>query len=475
MWLLTLLKKRRKASFILPGTPLAIYSVVKTPAWAGYCCKIKRSSDNATRDIGFTPAGYMDSLAALAFVGASTLTVETWYDQSGNGYDATASSNQPTITSGNTIGGIQPITFCSSASGGNTKLTIPAGIAVSTQNFTACMAYAAGGGWLNFNGLFGVGTQVNLWWEKLVGVIQGASVFTSGDKKLFSPRQGAVDSVILSGSASQRILRNNGNSQTNASPYTLATTAGGYIGASSVVTTEGNEIFAFVVYGGELNSSDKALVDTGFKNTFHAMTPYTTRLICDGDSITAGFTTGAYLYGYPRVISAALGKSVGLYNIAVPGQTMNTCYSNRVNVTNRYDSAYAKNLNIIFAGTNDIDNKASGTIVGYGTTIFNSYTLPYIQAMQTAGFNKVFVGTAIARTWVGSAQDKIDKEAERLAYNQLIRDNAAANNYVVLDFAGLSQMSDSTNTTYFVDTVHPTRAGYNAMGTYAAAIIGAWI
>lgn len=471
MGLLTLLKKRRKVSLILPGTPAAIYSVVKTPAWTGYCCKIKRSSDSATKDIGFTTAGYMDTLAALAFVGASTLTVETWYDQSGNGYDATASSNQPTITSGNTIRGIQPITFCSSASGGNTKLTIPAGLAVSTQNFTACMAYAAGGGWLNFNSLFGVGTQVNIWWEKATGVLQGSSLFTGGDKKLFSPRQGQVDSVILSGSGAQRILRNNGNSQTVASAYTSATTSGGYIGASSVVTTEGNDIFAFVVYGSELNSSDKALVDAGFKNAFRAMTSYTTKLVCDGDSITAGFTTNCYLYGYPRVISAALGAGVAFYNISVPGQTIQTCYTNRANASNRYDSGYAKNLSLIFGGTNDIDNRASGTITGYGTTIFNSYTLPYIQAMQTAGFGKVFVGTTIARTWVGSAQDKTDKEAERLAYNQLIRDNASANNYVVLDFAGLSQMSDSTNATYFVDTIHPTRLGYNIMGSYATPII----
>ena len=122
-------------------------------------------------------------------------------------------------------------------------------------------------------------------------------------------------------------------------------------------------------------------------------------------------------------------------------------------------------------GTNDIDNRATGTIVGYGTTIWTTYTLPYIQAMQAAGFSKVIVGTAIARTFAGSAQDKIDKEAERIVYNQLIRDNAAANNYVVLDFAGLSEMSVSTNTTYFVDGVHPTRTGYNVMGTYAAPII----
>lgn len=469
--LLTLFNRRSSASLTLPSTPLAVYSVVKTPAWGGACCRIKRASDNTQTDIGFTASGYMDTAAAIAFAAGSIITVEKWYDQSGNGYDATATSNQPTIISGNNIGGVQPLTFCAANGQGNSKLTIPAGLAVSTQGFTACMAHASGGGWLNFNSLFGVGTQINIWFEKITGVLQGSSLFTGGDKKLFSPRQAQIDSVILSGDASQRILRNNGNSQTVASAYSSATTAGGYIGASSVVSTCDLEIFAFVVYGTALNSSDKTLVDTAFKNAFKAITPFTAKIIYDGDSITAGFTTGAYLYGYPRVVSAINGQDATIYNIAVPGDTMANRYTNRAYATARYDSSYTKNISVIFAGTNDIDNRASGTIVGYGTTIWTSYLLPYIQAMQATGFNRVCVGTIIARNWVGSAQDKIDKEAERLVYNQLIRDNAATYGYTVLDFAGLSQMSNYADTTYIVDAVHPTRLGYNVMGTYAALLI----
>lgn len=366
------------------------------------------------------------------------------------------------------------MSFVDSTGSGSSKLTIPSGLAVSTHNFSVAMAYASGGGLLNFNSLLGIGTQINIWWEKYAGVLQGSSTFAGGDKKKFTPRAGQVDSFILSGDASGKYMRLNGNDQSHTA-YSGATTSGAYIGGSTVVAASSIEIFAYVVYGSALSAGDKNSIEAAFATTFKSNLPRTSKIIYDGDSITAGFTTGSYLYGWPRVVSSILGQTLSVVNVAVPGSTINTCYTQRAQVTGRYDSAFAKNVSVIFAGTNDIEGRASGTIAGYGTTVFNTYTLPYIQAMQAAGFTKVLAATAIARTFTGSSTDKSEKETERLAYNQLIRDNAVANNYVVLDFAGLSQMSDSTNATYFIDTVHPTRAGYNIMGTYAEPIIGAWI
>lgn len=474
--LLTLFGNRPSlASLIIPAGALAVYSVVKTPSWAGACVRIERASDSTQLDIGFTSSGYMDTVAALAFAAGSVIRIATWYDQSGNGYDATATTGWPTIISGNTIGGVQPITFIASTGFSNLKLNIPAGLTVSTQSFTACMAFGGGGGLANHNGLFSLGTQVNIWWEKYAGVLQSnsAATFAGGDKKKFTPRQAQVDSMILSGDAAGKYMRHNGNDQSVAA-YTAANPAGATIGTGSVVTTTALEIFAFVVYGTAISAGDKTIVDNGFKTAFKAFTPFTSKIFYDGDSITAGFTVGAYGYGWPRVVSTVNGQNAAVYNVAVPGSSMNTCNINRAQITGRYDSAYAKNVSVIHAGTNDIDNRASGTIVGWGTTVWTTYTLPYIQAMIAAGFTRVIVGTAIARTFAGSAQDKLDKEAERLVYNQLIRDNAAPENFTVLDFAGLAGMSVSTNLTYFVDGVHPTRVGYNVMGTYAAPIIAAY-
>lgn len=60
---------------------------------------IRRASDNATTDIGFTATGAIDIATATTFCNATTCSVVTWYDQSGAGgnlVQATA-GNQPAL------------------------------------------------------------------------------------------------------------------------------------------------------------------------------------------------------------------------------------------------------------------------------------------------------------------------------------------------------------------------------------------
>ena len=68
-------------------------------AYAGPAVRVRRSSDNTELDIGFTASGDLDTVALLAFTGAGSGFVTTWYDQSGNGRDATqtTAANQPRI------------------------------------------------------------------------------------------------------------------------------------------------------------------------------------------------------------------------------------------------------------------------------------------------------------------------------------------------------------------------------------------
>ena len=73
-------------------------------AYLGPAIKVRRDSDNATKDIGFS-GGNLDTATLLAFAGSQTVTVDTWYDQSGGGNDASQSgtSNQPTIVDAGTL------------------------------------------------------------------------------------------------------------------------------------------------------------------------------------------------------------------------------------------------------------------------------------------------------------------------------------------------------------------------------------
>jgi len=78
----------------------AAYSVRKLDKdYTGSCMRVRRSSDEATQDIGFDSNGDLDTAAIASFVGDAYGYVTAWYDQSGNGNNATQSTtaNQPMI------------------------------------------------------------------------------------------------------------------------------------------------------------------------------------------------------------------------------------------------------------------------------------------------------------------------------------------------------------------------------------------
>ena len=78
-------------SFLLddyPGASVA-YSLRKLrSAYSGNCIRVRRSSDNTEQDIGFV-GNNLDTASLLTFCGAGNGFVTAWYDQSGNGRNAT--------------------------------------------------------------------------------------------------------------------------------------------------------------------------------------------------------------------------------------------------------------------------------------------------------------------------------------------------------------------------------------------------
>lgn len=72
-------------------------------AYAGNLLRLRRSSDNAESNFGYVANGDLDAAAIAAFVGGGSGYVTTWYDQSGNGYNAvqTTAANQPLYVASN--------------------------------------------------------------------------------------------------------------------------------------------------------------------------------------------------------------------------------------------------------------------------------------------------------------------------------------------------------------------------------------
>ena len=76
------------ASYLLDTYPaFAAYSVRQLSSTATNSLRVRRTSDNAEQDIGFS-GGWLDESALVTFADGATLYVVKWYDQSGSGYDA---------------------------------------------------------------------------------------------------------------------------------------------------------------------------------------------------------------------------------------------------------------------------------------------------------------------------------------------------------------------------------------------------
>jgi len=86
----------------------AAYSLrrIGPSGYFGPAIRVRRDSDNTLRDIGFTSDGQLDTVGLLDFVGVTgSGFVQTWYDQSGNGRDASqaTTANQPLLLSSGSV------------------------------------------------------------------------------------------------------------------------------------------------------------------------------------------------------------------------------------------------------------------------------------------------------------------------------------------------------------------------------------
>ena len=95
------------ASLLLDLYPSAAvaYSVRKLRTlYTGSAIRVRRSSDNAESDIGFSGAN-LDTSALTTFCSGTNGFVTTWYDQSGNARNATqtTAANQPQIVSSGSV------------------------------------------------------------------------------------------------------------------------------------------------------------------------------------------------------------------------------------------------------------------------------------------------------------------------------------------------------------------------------------
>ena len=103
--------QRRGASFVgalddYTTSLSGAWSVVRRllSSYSGSLVRIRRSSDNAETDVGYTSDGLLDQAAITSFVGSNSAYVTTIYDQVGsNAFTNASASTQPRFVNAGTI------------------------------------------------------------------------------------------------------------------------------------------------------------------------------------------------------------------------------------------------------------------------------------------------------------------------------------------------------------------------------------
>lgn len=150
-----------------PGASVA-YSVRKlSSSYTGYCLKARRGGDNAELDFGFVN-GFLDTAAMKSWGGSNVVGI-IWYDQSGNGRNATNTTGgqNPDLIAGSTlirIGSLAAIDFGQLASDAR-FMQLPTGF----LNGTTTLSYFQAGNMSDIpnGGIFGPSTTNSVGLEVL--------------------------------------------------------------------------------------------------------------------------------------------------------------------------------------------------------------------------------------------------------------------------------------------------------------------
>jgi hypothetical protein len=404
------------------------YSLRKlSSSYSGNALLVRRSSDNATQNIGFLASGYLDTASLKTFVGAGNGFVNTWYDQSGNLRDALQPTlaNQPRIVNAGVIqrmGGVPAIFFT--------------GTSFLTHNSLPTTGYT------------GFTINIVARWTTIgntIGTIQalldnnhtGSQGFVIQDRPdlagkpitcgiAATPAGGGVEDNIQTGNGTSRILTFTGNNTTLAglrdgnvyatraisgTNYTLQSrfVIGAWHNNGSISRFTTGNIAEVVVIPSSLSSTDRTNLECNQSAYFSS--PLTPPAISLGAStpISVGTTTAILPYSistatHYSITWDATAASAGFVNVgnttlpagsisvAVPavGPVGGQSYTGVLTVTNSCTGLSTNyGFTIFITGNNVLDNvnltAANYSSVAYGLRKLSSaYTGPGLQIRRSS-------------------------------------------------------------------------------------------
>lgn len=444
--------------------PYAVYGAQKlVSGYAGPLFQLVRSSDPVTLDVSpYGTGDYPDYAAINAWARGATLTVSKIYDQTGNGHDlvqATA-AKRPSFDTSIRNGNCVPIIVDSSPGEvilksmevGSLTLDVIANSAFFAAQLLVSFQPCAIMELTTENGVTSIQTfdsniEIFRLFSNAVQDITVTNTTTPGPRAIadvFGYSSSDTTGVLWSNDTKRVISR--AKTTTAAARIRLSTdTVGGatYYGRY--------RLLGMAIYNSAVSQADGDTINSSLKTAIGVSRTYPYRVVFGGNSIVEGYYA-TKLRGL--VSQLTLTKNGEVFNCGVNGQTLNTEKTNRIA---RFSNVYTASYPTIFfcqGGTNDL--QASDTAVNvytYATTL-TSY-------LKGLGY-KVVICTILPRANFSGAQ-----ETERQSYNTAVIGNAAAAD-LVLDLNADPIMggaqSQASNTTYFIDGVHPTTPGHGVQG-----------
>ena len=457
---------------VLGGEPAveALPSIATTPsagwgfrrlnaAYTGPLFRAVRPSDSATRDIAQASDGTPELTGFAAWAGSEAIQVDLVYDQYGTNHLAqTTAANRPLFYAIDAVRGKMGATM----SGGK-RWDIPIaltgdGRATTTVDVGFAMTGNSGGGFAQLGQTYnGAGSMAILLGNGSGGngrVRMLNTAFVATDRYPYAQPQ-----VIASSQGAQNVVHINDVVRTVAA-NSAGTWSGGTIGRVSVPYEFTGQWFSRVIYPATLGLTDVASLKAALYSMFDINPNPAVQIIWPGNSIVQGTSSVRNIWNNARQAEPAINQRVEIINIGRFGWSASGQYDERAAYygARRTDR---RNFLVTPEPTNDIEGRSAANVAGFGTTAWDTLVRPFITEAVAAGFTAIdiLVPTTLPRNWTGDASLKAAKEAERIAYNTLVRDNMASLGYTVVDYAAIPAMADPLGPNY-ADGTHPNSTNF---------------
>jgi len=466
-------------SLITPTGTLGHWWVKRVvPTYTGPCLRIRSEATGVETDIGFDESGILDLRVIRPLIVGTRARVVTFYDQSGLGNHLTTSSNdsQPVLEPYPDETGLPRIVFETSVIYKGSAVTpqvlnIPLGVATNSNNvyigaLVKCAHSTRDAPIIELDGTTRValGKRRQSGIESVVAYVNNSARAVTGRLPNLGPEFLAV------ASATGGVRSACGDDRTDSAAVSAVALAGGRIGTSTNLFLDGlgnPRSGGFALYGLIIRTaaatSIVANVFAAVCRDFNLAPQKRGVVVIDGDSITEG-AFAVQFRNWPALVSNEYSAiETRYYNVAISGGTSSSQITGQAQWLSSFSSMADRKTAVVCFGSNDIKGGTSAA-----TLFANLQT--YLANVQAAGFNTI-VATLLPRQGFDAA-----KETERLAYNQMLRDQYKTTLSCVslLDFAiepTMGSASNVSNTTYYADGTHPTAFGLELLACYAAEVI----